>query len=211
MTDKRHISKALEDHGFRDPGPMAERLDQYMEMLQKHREWAGLTSRGVAGGPESSIDESLALAAELEGPSSLIDIGAGGGLLGMVIAIVCPDVEVVLLESLSRKAAFLAEAIGRLRLENARVINKRAEKLLETGIYDYVTSRAAGKLVDVAPVALRLLKSGGRYLALKSADVDREISEAIDVVKECGGGFAGKEAIGGGEAATASLVLIQKL
>jgi 16S rRNA (guanine527-N7)-methyltransferase len=210
MGNLQELKRLVEDRGFSEPEVKADRLFQYLRMVQTRREWAGLVSRGLP--VEASIDQSLAVAQMIEGESPrLADLGSGGGLLGIVVAIACPDARVDLVESLSRKAAFLAEVIGRLDLENSTVINKRAEKLVKTGDYDYVTSRAAGKLEKLAPIALGLLKTGGRYLALKSSDPEEEIDDAMSSVNRSGGSLVEKRDVAHGSMKSASLVVIEKL
>ncbi len=114
----------------------------------------------------------------------LLDIGSGAGLPGLVIAIACPELKVVLLDSVGKKTKFLEETVHALALsERVSVINGRAEELARSpsrGTFDLVTSRAVGHLGMVTELALPLLKIGGRLLCQKSAaQVKTEIDEIM--------------------------------
>ena len=196
---------------------VATRLGQYLAMLEKHRKWAKLTSGGFREASEAALADSLAVgkAIGFGVTNSLADLGAGGGLLGLVLAICCEGCGVTLVESSSRKAAFLAEATGALKVRNAAVANVRAESLVGIERFDLVVSRAAGRLSEMGPVALALLPAGGRYLALKSSNVEPEIAEALPRIEAANGRLVSSDAVETppflSAGARASLVLVEKL
>ena len=183
------LEEILSFYGINESETKARQLARYLEAVEEKRDWAGLVSKGLGLRPEAAVSESVAAAAELGNAAvaSVADIGAGGGLLGLVIAIVWPGAAVTMVESSTRKAAFLLEAKGALGLEKVSVINKRAEALAGSQAFEAVVSRAAGRLSDVAPVALALVESGGRYLALKSSEPQGEIDEAGEAIRASGG------------------------
>jgi len=207
----------LEYYGVPAPENAANRLKQYLSMLEKNRKWAKLTSGGFREGSEAALADSVAVgkAIGFDEKKSLADLGAGGGLLGLVLAICCAGCQVTLLESSTRKAAFLAEAIGALKVQNARVVNARAESLLGVERFDLVVSRAAGKLSEIAPVALGLLPARGRYIALKAPGIEPEIAEALPRIEAASGRLVSSDAVDTppflSARTRASLVLIEKL
>jgi 16S rRNA (guanine527-N7)-methyltransferase len=210
------LKSTLEFYGIDEPDAKASKINDYARMVQSKRDWAGLVSRGMPSSMDAAVAESVSLAAMI-GPDRgkrVADVGAGGGLLGLVIAIVEPGLEVTLIEAASRKAAFLAEAVGALGLSNAKVENARAESL-DAAPFDVVVSRAAGKLKELVPLALSLLRAGGRYIALKASDFQDELDMAAGAINESGGKLAGASLIEYPPALQArrraSLVVIEKL
>jgi 16S rRNA (guanine527-N7)-methyltransferase len=119
-----------------------------------------------------------AVVAEPGGPvppgASVIDIGSGGGLPGLVWAICRSDLSVVLLEPLLRRTTFLAEAVDDLGLGNVEVVRGRAEEY--GGFADIVTARAVAPLDRLVAWCLPLVRPGGALLALKGASVAEEIA-----------------------------------
>ena len=129
-----------------------------------------------------------AAVAELVPPtSSLIDLGSGAGLPGVVLAMLLPDSEVVLLEPLARRAAFLEECVRTLGLGNAAVHRGRAEEVAGQLEADVVTARAVAPMGRLAPLALGLVRPGGLVLAIKGAAAAEEPVEAA-AEKESDGG-----------------------
>ncbi len=100
-------------------------------------------------------------------PASVIDLGSGAGFPGLPLAMFVPAARVTLIESNAKKAAFLNEAIRILALENARVFRGRAEAYPEKA--DLVTMRAVEKFEKALPVAVGLVRSGGRIALMIGA------------------------------------------
>lgn len=178
--EPKELKRVLDFYDIEKPEQKAVKLNGYADALRSARSWAGLTSGALEEDLALAVTDSLALAVCIEGPGGtrIADLGAGGGLLGIVLAIARPEYFVELIESSARKAAFLAETAGSLGLENLTVRNRRAEALTGEVSFDVVVSRAAGRLKDVAPLALGLLRHGGRYIALKAADAASELADA---------------------------------
>ncbi len=95
------------------------------------------------------------------------DMGCGAGYIGLVIAIVLPEVKVVLVESLQRRCAFLNWAIMKLGLTNVQVLCVRLGQA-DVGLFDIVTERAMGQLEAIFPLIVPTLKESGRFLAYQS-------------------------------------------
>jgi len=196
MQDLRDAGEAeaeleakLKRMGLEGEKEKAEKLAGFADLLGKRRKWASLASAGLASDPACGILESLAVA--MYPPESsvarAVDIGSGGGLLGITVAIVRERWHMTLVEASRRKSAFLAEVAGTLSLSNVEVFPGRAEGLRDDEGFDLAMTRAAGAMGVTAPLALRLLKSGGLYVALKGAGAAREVEEAAAVIEAAGG------------------------
>ncbi|MDO5495116.1 MAG: 16S rRNA (guanine(527)-N(7))-methyltransferase RsmG [bacterium] len=109
---------------------------------------------------------------------TVADVGSGAGLPGVVIAATRPDVAVTLIEPMERRAQWLGEVVEDLGLENARVLNARAEDLVGEVRADVVTARAVARLDKLIPWTVPLAARGGRVLALKGERAVEEIAAA---------------------------------
>src|SRR5918993_2701250 len=109
----------------------------------------------------------------------VVDVGSGAGLPGIPLALARPDIEVVLLEPLARRAVFLTECVRRLALPKVAVVRGRAEEgdvRRRLGGADVVTARAVAPLERLAGWCLPLLRPGGRLLALKGESAAEELA-----------------------------------
>jgi len=108
---------------------------------------------------------------------SIVDVGSGAGFPGIPFAIFAPEAGMVLIESTSKKAAFLNESIFVLGLRNARVFDGRAESYPNSSA-DLVTMRAVERFERALPVADRLVKPGGR-IALMIGESQVELGKSL--------------------------------
>jgi 16S rRNA (guanine527-N7)-methyltransferase len=124
----------------------------------------------------------LPLVAELPEGGSVIDVGTGGGLPGIPLAIVMPQLRVTLLEATGKKAEFLGAAVQRLGLKNVTVVNDRAEHAghlpEHRERYDAALARAVGPLAVIAELTVPFAKIGGRVLLIKGQKADEELAAA---------------------------------
>ncbi|MBI3890760.1 MAG: 16S rRNA (guanine(527)-N(7))-methyltransferase RsmG [Candidatus Wallbacteria bacterium] len=124
----------------------------------------------------------------------LADVGSGAGLPGIPLAVLQPDVEVTLVESVGKKAAFLSRVQEHLKLQNVRVVCVRAEELGRhasfRGRYDVVTLRACAELRVALEFALPLVRQGGLLLAPKGPAAGGEIDAARTALRLLGGTLA---------------------
>jgi 16S rRNA (guanine527-N7)-methyltransferase len=164
--------------------PLAER---YVRML------AGPgVSRGLLGPREvprlwsRHILNCAAVADLVPRPATLIDLGSGAGLPGIVLALLLPDVQVTLLERMERRAIFLDECIQELGLGNAQVCRATAEELAGKRAADVVTARAVAPLDRLAGLAAGLVRRGGLILAIKGATAAEEVARARPVLRRLG-------------------------
>ena len=105
----------------------------------------------------------------------LLDVGAGAGLPGVVIAICCPDIHVTCVDAVAKKMAFVQQVATELKLPNLRARHARVESL--TDKYDVITSRAFATLLDFVTGSRTALKSKtGVWMAMKAKDTAVEIA-----------------------------------
>ena len=153
-------------------------LDKYYNMLVEYNKNVNLTA--ITEYNQVLLKhfyDSLTLTKAIELTNQKIcDIGTGAGFPGIVLKIAYPNLEITLVESLTKRCVFLNEVIKELDLENIKVVNQRAEEFSQNNIeyFDIITSRAVAKLNILLELSIKSLKIGGYYVALK-ANVDEEI------------------------------------
>jgi 16S rRNA (guanine527-N7)-methyltransferase len=108
----------------------------------------------------------------------VVDLGSGGGLPGLVLALARPDLSVTLVEPMARRVDFLNEAVADLELEGVTVVRGRAEELAGGDRFEVVTSRALAPLPKLLAWSLPLLAASGAVLALKGSSAQDEIDAA---------------------------------
>lgn len=101
-------------------------------------------------------------------PARLLDVGSGGGLPGVILAICYPGVQVTCVDTVGKKAAFIRQVAAELRLPNLRAEHARVEQL--KGQFDLITSRAFASLVDFVTLTRALLAEGAVWMAMKGKD-----------------------------------------
>jgi 16S rRNA (guanine527-N7)-methyltransferase len=121
----------------------------------------------------------------------LLDIGSGGGVPGLALAIARPKLPVTLLDATAKKVRFLAETADALGLDNVTAIQGRAEELARDRRhrerYDAVTARAVARLVTLVELALPFLVVGGRAILPKGSAAAEELDEARYAIGLLGG------------------------
>ncbi len=120
-----------------------------------------------------------------------IDIGAGAGFPGLPLKIVCPGLQLTLLEATGKKVGFLEHIVSRLGLEGVEVIKGRAEEMGRDAAhrerYDTALARAVAELPVLVEYALPFCKLGGLFVAQKGADGDTEAQAAEEAITTLGG------------------------
>lgn len=127
---------------------------------------------------------SAVMAPLLESGTQVADIGTGGGMPGLVLAIVRPDVTFRLIEPMERRCAWLTEQVERLGLTNVEVLRGRAEEYHDAFEVDVVTARAVTALRKLIPITVPLLRDGGQTIFLKGSGVDAEIEAARKLISK---------------------------
>ena len=148
--------------------------------------WPGLVAAPAAG----LIDDCLVLVDHLGDARRLVDVGSGGGLPGLPLKIVRPDLQVSLVESDGHKAAFLVRACAELGLAGVDVVSRRAEDAAQDPAYreafDVAVARALAPMPVLAELCLPFVRVGGRLLAQKTDAED--VAGAARAIELMGGG-----------------------
>lgn len=110
------------------------------------------------------------------GPMRLLDVGSGGGLPGAVIALLNPGIDVTCVDSVGKKAAFVQQVAGELRLRNLHAQHARVEQM-KAEPFDVVTSRAFASLADFARLTRQHLAADGAWMAMKGKPPTDEIAQ----------------------------------
>jgi 16S rRNA (guanine527-N7)-methyltransferase len=168
-------------------------LLDYLALIQKWNQVYNLTAvRDPAGMLTHHLLDSLAvigpLRRRLQGrvPADgkgvkLLDVGAGAGLPGVVVAICCPDIAVTCVDTVAKKAAFIQQVAVALKLPNLRGLHARVESL--TDGFDVVCSRAFASLTDFTSWSRTALAPAGIWLAMKGKQPADELAQLPPDVK----------------------------
>jgi 16S rRNA (guanine527-N7)-methyltransferase len=119
--------------------------------------------------------DSLAAVPFFQG-EAVLDVGSGGGLPGIPLAIARPELQVTLIDSIAKKTAFLLQAKAELGLKNLQVVTGRVEDYRPEARFDVITSRAFSDLKEFVTLTRNLLKPAGRWLAMKGLYPNEEIA-----------------------------------
>ena len=114
-------------------------------------------------------------------PGLLLDVGSGAGLPGIVIAIMKPETEVFVLDSVGKKCRFMQVVKSELALENLIVVNSRVESFKPKKSFSQIASRAFAEVSKTIQLTKHLLEENGRYLLMKGGNVDEEDIDNLNV------------------------------
>lgn len=115
-------------------------------------------------------------------PSTILDIGTGGGFPSVPIALTYPQIKVLGVDSIAKKIRAVQSIKDNLNLQNLDLICSRAEKL--TDKYEVITTRAVSSLKNIIPYAIPLLRKNGYFVAYKSVKANIEIAGAKPILKK---------------------------
>ena len=167
MSQTEQLEQGLIALGADLPSAAQAKLLAYAALLYKWNKIYSLTAlREQDKAVSHHLLDSLAVL-PFVAPGSLLDVGSGGGMPGIPLAIACPDLRVTLLDSNSKKAAFLQQAAIELSLPNISVHCGRVEQYHPAVGFDAITSRAFAELADFVALSQHLLAPEGRWLAMK--------------------------------------------
>ena len=188
------LQKGLDGLGLALSADQQTQLLAYMDLIAKWTKVYNLTAvRDAKEMLTHHLLDSLAVVAPLrrelarlvlpEGRAqlSLLDVGAGAGLPGIVIAITCPEVSVTCVDTVAKKAAFIQQVAAALKLSNLKGLHARVESLTQP--YDVVCSRAFASLVDFTTWSKSALASHGVWMAMKGKHPDQELAVLPESVK----------------------------
>ncbi len=178
------LRQGLNDLGLDLEESIQDRLLAYLDLIAKWTRVYNLTAvRDAQEMLSHHLLDSLAVIAPLRremtnlqravDARSLLDVGSGAGLPGVVIAIVCPDVQVTCVDTVAKKAAFIQQVAVSLKLPNLKGLHARVESLTQP--FDVICSRAFASLLDFTQWSRSALAEDGIWLAMKGKHPEQEL------------------------------------
>ncbi len=159
-------------------------LHRYLLLLQR---WNAVYNLTAVRDPEQMLTQHLADCLAIVGPlqrhlgareARLLDVGSGAGLPGIILAVMLPQLQVCCVDAVGKKAAFIQQAAGELRLKNVAAAHARVESL-RLPAFDVIASRAFAALGDFIISAQGSLKPAGVFLAMKGKRPDEREEAAL--------------------------------
>ena len=180
MTKSKTLSKAIRNCGLELEKPHMDQLDRYCVALWEENQQLNLT-RHVDYDTFVSRDlvDSMQLSKLIRPGESLLDIGTGGGVPGVVLAIIRPDLTVQVCDSVRKKAAAVQRIADRIGVD-CEVHPVRAEELLEDIRVDLCVARAVGPLWKICYWLRDSWVAAGRLLAIKGPKWKLEYQETVE-------------------------------
>ena len=188
-AQRRRLEAGLDAIGLALAPAQIDTLFAYLTLLRK---WNGVYNLTAIRHPDEMLTHhlldsltavpALAAAARLGSVAQgargrVLDVGSGGGMPGLPLAISCPDVLVLMVDIVQKKTAFLTQCRAQLHLTNAAAHWGPVEKLEDAAGYAVITSRAFAELTDFVTLSGHLLAPGGKLIAMKGvfpqAEIDR--------------------------------------
>ena len=176
MSPAEQLDHGLAALGIDLPAEAQAKLLAYVALLYKWNKTYSLTAmREQDKAVSHHLLDSLAILPFVP-DGRLLDVGSGGGMPGIPLAIAWPELRVTLLDSNSKKAAFLQQAVIELALPNISVHCGRVEQYHPADGFEVITSRAFAELADFVTLTQHLLAPAGRWLAMKGVWPQDEIA-----------------------------------
>lgn len=192
MHELEIISKTLCDNNIELSHNQLQQLLTYYELVTKYNKVFNITTiTDIVDFSCKHFADSLLNYQYYTKNSSVCDIGTGGGFPGIPLKIARPDLEIVLVDSLSKRVNFLNSVINELDLKNIIAIHSRAQELTLHNVsretFDYTVSRAVSRLNVLCEYCLPFLKNNGEMLAFKALDIENELKQAEQAILILGG------------------------
>lgn len=172
---KIEITAGAKTLGLDLPELQIEQLVRYLELLDKWNKAYNLSAiRDIHEMVSMHILDSLAVLPHLNA-NHIIDVGTGGGIPGLILAITCPDKKFTLLDSNGKKIRFCQQSAFELKLENVTCIQARSETYQPDEKFECVISRAFTAMDNMLDCCSHLLRKDGYLLAMKGPGVRDEL------------------------------------
>lgn len=180
------LHKQAEAMGLSLPSSSVDKLDLLLQLLAKWNRVYNLTAlRDEKQWVSHHLLDSLSIVPILP-VGSLLDVGSGAGFPGLPIAVANPDRDIVLVDSVQKKTAFLRHAVAEMGLDNVAVETVRVEEYKPDRLFEIIVSRAFSSLLDFVRLTAHLCADGGKLLAMKGVYPEEELKrlpqESVDKV-----------------------------
>ena len=170
LDDKAQLEKGMQILGFENTPQIISKLLIYKELLIKWNNSFNLTSVKNTEIVTHHFLDCLAVIPFIKS-STLLDVGTGAGLPGIVIAIVNPDIKVSLIDKVGKKITFIKRIIAELEIKNIETYHDRVELLTSEEKYDGIISRAFSNMEVFIKSTKHLIKSQGVWYGMKSKKI----------------------------------------
>ena len=170
LDDKAQLEKGMQILGFENIPQIISKLLIYKELLMKWNNSFNLTSVKNTEIVTHHFLDCLAVIPFIKS-STLLDVGSGAGLPGIVIAIVNPDIKVSLIDKVGKKITFIKRIVAELEIKNIETYHDRVELLTSEEKYDGIISRAFSNMEVFIKSTKHLIKSQGVWYGMKSKKI----------------------------------------
>jgi 16S rRNA (guanine527-N7)-methyltransferase len=178
MTQAEQLAAGIAEMGLAVDAAAQEKLLQYIALLQK---WNKVYNLTAVRDPQEMITlhllDSLSVLPHVRG-KHLLDVGSGGGLPGIVLAICKPELSVTTIDAVQKKAIFMRQVKAELGLDNLQVIHARVEAFQPQQKFDEIISRAFSEVGLFVQLTRHLLAKNGRWLAMKGVVPQQEFDNS---------------------------------
>jgi 16S rRNA (guanine527-N7)-methyltransferase len=161
-----------------------EKIDKMLDYLALLLKWNSVYNLTSVRDPKDMLRQhlldSLSAVHAFTEARNILDVGSGGGLPGIVLAICYPQTPLAMIDTVSKKTAFLTQVKAELGLVNVTVYTARVETLKVEQPFDVITSRAFSELSNFINWSQHLLAEGGQYIAMKGQAPAQEIEKLPD-------------------------------
>ena len=170
LNDKTQLERGMQKLGLENIPQVINKLLIYKELLIKWNKSFNLTSIKNREVVTHHFLDCLSIIPFIKS-SSLLDVGTGAGLPGIIIAIVKPDIKVSLIDKVGKKIAFIKRVVAELEIKNIDTYHDRVELLTSEEKYDGIISRAFSNMDDFIKSTKHLIKSQGVWYGMKSKKI----------------------------------------
>ncbi len=173
---KAQLQAGVDSLGLPLSDEQVEKMMAYLALLVKWNSVYNLTSiRDPEEMVKQHLLDSLSAVHAFTQAKNVLDVGSGGGLPGIILAIVFPQAAISMIDTVNKKTAFLTQVKAELKLKNVTVHTGRVELLKVEHLFDVITSRAFSELNNFINWSHHLLAEDGRFLAMKGVAPTQEI------------------------------------
>ena len=199
---EKSLDNLFAKYGITCYASQREKLERYMQLVLDKNENLNLTAIEDTSEfiVKHFLDSAILLSiGEYETAREILDMGTGGGFPGVPLAILSPEKDFLLIDSLKKRIRAVSEMTAQIGLSNVRVMHGRAEELARLeefrDRFDMCVSRAVADLSTLAEYCLPFVKKSGHFIAYKSEEVEAELSDARPAIAALEGKFVRTENI----------------
>ncbi|MBT7498882.1 MAG: 16S rRNA (guanine(527)-N(7))-methyltransferase RsmG [Candidatus Thioglobus sp.] len=179
---KQLLQDGADQMGLLLSDQQSDQLLDYLMLIFKWNKTYNLSAiRDLESGVKKHLLDSLSILPYI-GNEPLLDVGAGAGLPGIVLAIVRPELSVSVLDSVGKKCRFMQFAKTQLKLDNLTVVNQRVEDFQAMECFTQITSRAFAEVDKTLKLTQHLLCDNGRYLLMKGDHFSQEAIKGVRMI-----------------------------